>query len=343
MRLNSTATPFAAAPHLSAENPDTRVSMNRVLEGGTLQKTEKRVTPREMDALLIGNKVIDDTWRILSKGAGNQRRAVIASEGDSFKRMMVLRGSLSTENDLGDVALAAARIQGGGCGDMAAIAALLSGVSGVNQPVNHLSSDEQDHQFVEIGDARMGRTVIVDPWVEFGRAMLREDYALLGRHPDVVDTYEPDTASPRVRTRLIYDDKVRQEHIDQDFAKAYPEMPKDPKKLAGAILKKYPEYMYAQRHGAKDLSVAYTGKDTHGRSHTVDLDLSQDQFVHRLKQLGLDAKKGEPVVAAQTSLLGSLKRALGSKSTKTSDVVTQWTPSAQAEGSRQDRNRNDRG
>ncbi|KAF1010962.1 MAG: hypothetical protein GAK32_01142 [Pseudomonas fluorescens] len=317
MRLNTTSTPFTAGLDLSNAHPYSRVSMNQVLAGNTHTATVKRVTPREMDALLAGNKIIDDTWRILNKGSGNQRRAVIATEGESFKRMMVARTEYDAGRDWGDIALTAARFQAGACGEMAAVSALLGAVSGIKQPVSILTSSMQDHTVAEIGDNRTrDRSVIVDAWPEFGRAMLREDYALLGNNPKVEDTYEPDNKAPRVRERLLYDHKASQADIDNAFVKQYPSYPKSGKKLADRILKDNAQYMFAQRHGAENLAVRYEGRESSGDTHTVDLNLTKDQFNRRLEQLGLDAKKGEPV--SEKSGPGALRRLFGGGKNQTS-------------------------
>lgn len=222
---------------------------------------------------------------------------------------------------------------------MAAVCALLCASSGINQPVSVLSSKIHDHAVAQIGDPRVSdKTVIVDAWPEFGRAIRTKDFTLLGPQPDVQHTYLPQYAAPQERTRLLYDSKVSQKEIDRDFATLYPNSPKDGKKLLNELLLTAPTY--AQQHGAKNLGLRYQGEDSVGRSHQVDLNLSEAQFKQRLIQLGINPKNGKPTPGNRrphTSAMESLKHALGlgrartrSMSAAPPPITVAWQPTPPA-------------
>ena len=346
MPLTTQSFPFAGSPDLfNTGDSDHRVPIYQVLTAPSIAAVStrhtgrvKHVPPSQMDALLVANQAIDDTWQILNRGSGNQRRHLISTEGDSFKRTMMARADYQKNaSSWSDIAHTAARFEAGNCGEMAAVCALLCASSGINQPVSILKSSIHDHALAQIGDPRVSnKTVIVDAWPEFGRAIRTKDFTLLGPQPMAEHTYLPQYAAPQERNRLLYGDKVTQKQVDRDFAQLYPNSPKDGKKLVDHILLTAPTY--AQQHGAKNLGQRYTGEDSFGRSHHLDLNLSEAQFKQRLIQLGLNPKNGKPTPGnrrPKTTPIDTLKRALGigrartaSMSAASPAITVPWTAPA---------------
>lgn len=299
--------------------------------------TVKAVSPRQMDALLVANQAIDDTWQILNSGSGNQVAHLLSTDGDSFKRTMLSREG--TKDNQVDLARNAARFQAGNCGEMNAVCALLCASSGIQQPVSLLVSPEPDHTVALIGDRRApGQNVVADAWPEFGRALLREDCSLLGPDTHVVHVYQPSYA-PQERTRLLYDAKVSQKQLDRDFAKLFPEYPSRGQALAQYIIDNKEDPTYVQQHSTKNLGILYEGVDSQNRRHVVDLNLSQEQLKRRLIQLGLDPKTGHPIPGNRrphNTLMDDFKGVFGrgrvrhdSLSAGPAPVTVAWTPPVQ--------------
>ncbi len=344
MPLTTQSLPFSGSPDLyNSGDPDRRVPIYSVLSHPAIASVSSRhkervkhVSAGQMDALLVANQAIDDTWKILNRGSGNQQRHLASTEGDSFKRTILARADYQQhQQDWPGIARTAARFEAGNCGEMAAVCALLCASSGINQPVSVLSSTIHDHAVAQIGDPRVNdKTVIVDAWPEFGRAIRTKDFTLLGPQPSVQHTYLPQHAAPQERHRLLYDSKVSQKQIDRDFATLYPNSPKDGKKLLHELLLTAPTY--AQQHGAKNLGLRYQGEDSMGRSHQVDLNLSEAQFKQRLIQLGINPKNGKPTPGNRrphTSAMENLKHALGlgrprtrSMSAAPPPITVAWQP-----------------
>ncbi|KAF1010960.1 MAG: hypothetical protein GAK32_01140 [Pseudomonas fluorescens] len=337
MALTTQILPFAGSSSLyNTGNPDHRVPIYKVLTHEAIASVStrhhdsvKKVSRQEMDALLVANQAIDDTWQILNRGSANQQRHLLSTEADSFKRTMLLRAE-NTQMGHGqsDSARTAARFAAGNCGEMAAVCALLATSTGINQPVSVLSSNMHDHAVAEIGDPRMTeKTIIVDAWPEFGRAIRRKDFTLLGDNPTIQHTYAPQPAQPQERTRLLYDNKVSQKQIDADFAKLYPNRPKNGKKLLQELQLTSPGY--AQQHGAKNLKVRYRGDDSQGIFHQVDPNLTEAQFKQRLIQLGLDPKTGKPTPGnrrPQSTPMDAMKRAIGKVRARTASMSAATSP-----------------
>ncbi|MGY2289745.1 Hrp-dependent type III effector protein [Pseudomonas sp. SDO528_S397] len=298
MRLTTQHQPFAGPSSLyNGAAPTHRVPLNRVLTdplGQAHPTCLKAVSPKEMDGLLVANQAIDDTWRILNRGSGNQQKQLRSTQGDSFKRTLVLRAETEPlGQDWPGIARAAALMQAGNCTEMAAVSALLATSTGIDQPVSIVDSPHLGHVVAQIGDARTAdKPVIVDPWPEFGRALLREDFTLLDPEPQILHTYAPRSVAPQERNRLLHESKVTQRQVDEDFVKLYPGLPTG-KDLLELIQFNMPGY--AQQHGARNLGVRYQGADSQGRRHEVDQNLTQAQFQQRLVQLGIDPKTGAPV------------------------------------------------
>ncbi|MGY2291600.1 hypothetical protein ACW9H6_17080 [Pseudomonas sp. SDO528_S397] len=299
--------------------------------------TVKAVSPRQMDALLVANQAIDDTWQVLNSGSGNQVAHLLSTDGDSFKRTMLSREG--AKYDQVDLARNAARFQAGNCGEMNAVCALLCASSGIQQPVSLLVSPEPDHTVALIGDRRApGQNVVADAWPEFGRALLREDCSLLGPDTHVVHVYQPSYA-PQERTRLLYDAKVSQKQLDRDFAKLFPEYPSRGQALAQYIIDNKEDPTYVQQHSTKNLGILYEGVDSQNRRHVVDLNLSQEQLKRRLIQLGLDPKTGHPIPGNRrphNTLMDDFKGVFGrgrvrhdSLSAGPAPVTVAWTPPVQ--------------
>lgn len=323
MPITPSSFPLTGSPALfNTDNPHHRVPINQVLADSTdailgrHQVTVQRVSKGEMKALTVGNQAIDDTWRILNKGSGNQQRHIVRTNGDSFKRT----GLAQTEfkqvgRDGWDRARIAARFQAGNCGEMSSVCAALCATSGLNKPVSVLYSPQRDHSVTEIGDHRMPEgSVIVDAWPDFGRAMRRQDFALIDRNPMVLNTFEPRN-DPGMRTRLLYDNKASQEEVNHNFRMIAPDYPTDNDKLVKQALNQ--GGIYAQRHTAQNLGMHYQYKNSKGESQYLDLNLSQAQFKERLIQLGLDPKTGK---VPSKSLFAPLMRAIGNARARTPSV-----------------------
>ncbi len=334
MPLTTHSSPFAGSSDLyNSGDPHHRVPIYDVLAHPAIASVSSRhkdrvknVSRTQMDALLVANQAIDDTWHILNKGSGNQKKHLRSTEGDSFKRTMVLRAeNAGNGGGWANIARTAARFEAGNCGEMAAVCALLCTSTGINQPVSILSSSIHDHAVAEIGDPRASdNTVIVDAWPEFGRAIRRKDFTLLGPQPSVEHTYLPHAAVPQERERLLFDHKATQKYIDSEFERLYPQMPKKSKVLVDNLLHTAPSY--EQQHGAKNLRLRYQGEDSYGRPHQVDLNLSEAQFKQRLIQLGLNPKNGKSTPGNRrphVSPIDTLKRALGVGRKRTQSVSAQ--------------------
>lgn len=355
MALTTQLLPLAGSPSLyNTGDPNHRVPIHKVLTHSAIASVStrhrdsvKNVSHREMDALLVANQAIDDTWQILNRGSANQQRHLLSTEADSFKRTMLLRAENEQHgNGPADAARTAARFAAGNCGEMAAVCALLATSTGINQPVSLLSSTVHDHAVAEIGDHRItDKTIIVDAWPEFGRAIRRKDFTLLGERPNIQHTYAPQPAQPQERMRLLYDNKVSQKQIDSDFATLYPRMPKDGKKLLQELQRTAPGY--AQQHGAKNLNVRYQGENSQGIFRQVDLNLTEAQFKQRMIQLGLDPKNGKPTPGNRrppNSPMDAMKRAIGKVRARTASmsaaapppITVPWTapPRPMADGTR---------
>ncbi|MDL2186489.1 hypothetical protein P5706_20075 [Pseudomonas sp. ChxA] len=329
MPITPNSFPLTGSPALyNTDNPHHRVPINQVLADSTdaifgrHQVTVQRVSKREMKALTVGNQAIDDTWRILNKGSGNQQRHIVRTNGDSFKRT----GLAQTEfkqmgRDGWDRARIAARFQAGNCSEMASVCAALCATSGLNRPVSVLYSTQRDHAVTEIGDHRMSEgSVIVDAWPDFGRAMRRQDFALIDQQPMLLNHFEP-RQDPGLRNRLLYDAKASQAEVDHNFRLIAPNMPSDGDKLVKHALNQ--GGVYAQRHTAKNLGMHYHYKSSKGESQYLDLNLSQAQFKDRLTQLGLDPKTGN---VPSKSLFAPLMRAIGSARARTPSVSATAAP-----------------
>ncbi|MGY2292280.1 hypothetical protein ACW9H6_21360 [Pseudomonas sp. SDO528_S397] len=332
MAFTTQLSPLAGTPSLyNTGDPNHRVPIYKVAsQPGTWNKDSvRKVSHREMDALLVANQAIDDTWKILNRGSGNQQRHMISTEADSFKRTTMLRVETQAQGNTPiETARTAARFAAGNCGEMAAVCALLATSTGINQPVSLLSSSIYDHAVAEIGDRRMtDKTIIVDAWPDFGRAIRRKDFTLLGDNPDIQHTYAPQPAQPQERTRLLYDNKVSQKQIDTDFAKLYPKLPKNGKKLQEHVQRQKPGY--AQQHGAKNLKLRYEGENSQGVFHQVDLNLTEAQFKQRLIQLGLDPKTGKPTPGNRrppSTPMDAMKRVIGKVRARTASMSAATSP-----------------
>ncbi|KAF1010959.1 MAG: hypothetical protein GAK32_01139 [Pseudomonas fluorescens] len=334
MPMTPSSFPLSGSPALyNTDNPYHRVPINQVLSDSTdvilgrHQVTVQSVSKREMKALIAGNQAIDDTWQILNKGSGNQQRHVVRTHGDSYKRTGLAQAEFKqTGHDGWDRARIAARFQAGNCGEMASVCAALCATSGLGKPVSVLFSPKRDHCVAEIGDHRTPEgSVIVDAWPDFGRAMRRQDFALIDNPPTKLYTFEP-RKDPDLRARLLYDNKASQAEIDSNFKIISPKAPTDGDKLVKYALSQ--RGIYAQRHTARNLGMHYQYTSSKGETQYLDLNLSQAQFHDRMTQLGLDPKTGK---VPSKSLFAPLMRAIGNARARTTSfsvapepVVVAW-------------------
>ncbi|QKJ88772.1 hypothetical protein PMPD1_3861 [Paramixta manurensis] len=269
--------------NFQTNNPTRRVSMRIALEGTNRAHRERQVevSVKEMNALRLGNRAIDDTWRILDIGSANQRQHVLSTQGESYRRTL-LTYQKTKGQDIATVARDAARYRAGNCYQMAAVSALLLATDPhQNQPVAMVANRNVDHAFVEVGDAReRNRTIIVDAWPEFGRAMRKKEFQFADQY-DVVQRYAP-RADLRERESLLRGRKYSQRRVNEEFGRAAPALAQlDPGQLTTHLVKR--QKMYEQRHTSYNLGAAYYATDSAGITTEADQTLSEEQFLRRME------------------------------------------------------------
>ncbi|MGY2183735.1 hypothetical protein [Pseudomonas agarici] len=271
------------------------MSARRVLAPGDPQHFKATVTVpvAQMNALLLSNQAIDDTWRILNYGSGNQRRHVRATQAESFKRTVVSYDADKSQGYPG-FARSAARFGAGNCDQMAMVnALLLASAKDQHQQVSVVLAADVGHVFVEVGDSReSNNTVISDAWPEFGRALRRQDFSLLGAHPEVLYRYQP-RYNPDEREQLLRGPKASQQEIDREFARLRPNEPSDKAQLTDFLLAN--TKLYTQVHASKNLGLRYEGDSSRGDERRIDQNFSERQFRKRLDQLGINPWDGTEV------------------------------------------------
>ena len=227
MPLNSVDTSLRIDPSLTSGNANRRVSMRIALEPYNNQHYDRavKVSTRQTDALYYANKAIDDTWRILDMGSGNQKNHIRATLGESAKRT-ILAQQATGNGDYSARAWEASKFRAGNCGEMAAVNALLLANSRVKQPVSVVHNRHVDHAFVIIGDPRVdGKSIVSDPWPEFGRAVRLKD-AKFGDTFSVLQTFQPGQRDDDVREKLLRGEKATQAEVDKAFRKVAPQLAK---------------------------------------------------------------------------------------------------------------------
>ncbi|KPY37361.1 MULTISPECIES: hypothetical protein [Pseudomonas syringae group] len=274
--------------HLQTLGPDERVQMHNVLELGNPSHAHSQVyvSAGQMTALRAANKAIDDTWQILHYGSGNQHGHVQSSRGESYKRA-ALAYQFEKQVDMGHTdlnyhqAFVAASVQAGNCDQMAAVNALLLSVSGIHDRVSLVHAKDIGHAFVSVGDERVpGGTVISDAWPEFGRALLKRDFALAGQDPQIVRTYDV-AYKPEVRANLFNAAKYSQHEIDGYYAQVDPLRGKlNNDALTHSLLTSPDVKLYKQVHASQNLGVSYHNSMV--TPQVVDQSLSMRQFNERL-------------------------------------------------------------
>ncbi|RMT80700.1 Hrp-dependent type III effector protein [Pseudomonas viridiflava] len=287
--------------------PDDRVAMNDVLEPGKSAHASKYVpvSAREMTALKAANQAINDTWEVLNFGSGNQSGHVRSSQGESYKRTNMSYGiqngthpkwgmNTGHSDPLHHMAFVAASVQAGNCDQMADVNLLLLSASNVHTRVALMGANDVGHAYVRVGDAReSSKFVISDAWPEFGRALRAKDFALGGRHPNVVREYDA-SYNPSMRQELLNAPTWSQAQINEHFEETHPHYGHlQGAALADALLR--PDSglkFYKQVHASKNLGAVYHDSS----SQTVDQSLSMRQFNERLVK-----SSHPPVVPAQPS------------------------------------------
>ncbi|WP_312744533.1 hypothetical protein [Cedecea neteri] len=296
MPLNNVDTSLRVDPGLISGNSNRRVSMRLALEPNNTQHFDctVNVSSRRADALYYANKAIDDTWRILDMGSGNQKNHVRATMAESYKRTLLSQKGTGN-GDYTVRAWEASKFRAGNCGEMAAVNALLLANTRVKQPVSVVHNRDVDHAFVIIGDPREnGRSVVSDPWPEFGRAMRIED-AKFGDSYHVLHTYPVGHRDDDVREKLLRGEKATQAEVDKAFRKAAPKLAKlSPEKLRDSVVA---GPGYVQRHASNNLGIQYDGTDSRGVVQHFDQSLSVGQMRSRMigPQAAVDAQqRGTP-------------------------------------------------
>ncbi|SEI56535.1 Hrp-dependent type III effector protein [Pseudomonas sp. NFR16] len=295
MPLSTSAPGFTRSTHhFNTRDPDTTVLSRRVLERHNHDHQGRAVTVSvgEMNALTYANAAIDDTWRILNHGSGNQERHVRRTEAEAFKRTVVVYDQNRNGHFDYDAARTAARFEAGNCDQMAVVNAALLATSSLQQPVSILVARDVGHTFVEVGDSRAtNRTVISDAWPEFGRAMRRKDFSLLGDNPETVARFVPQRR-PEIREELLRGDKASQREVDREFARLRPRDPIGGPRLLDKVLRD--ERLYIQPHASSNLGVSYYGVDLQGDHRRADQNFTQRQFRQRLRDSGINPDTGAP-------------------------------------------------
>ncbi|MRT54708.1 hypothetical protein GJV11_01075 [Enterobacteriaceae bacterium RIT693] len=281
MPLNSVDTSLRVDPGLLSGNSNRRVSMRIALEPNNNQHYDRavNVSARQADALYYANKAIDDTWRILDMGSGNQKNHVRATIGESYKRTLLSQKATGS-GDYTVRAWEASKFRAGNCGEMAAVNALLLANSRVKQPVSVVHNRDVDHAFVIIGDPRAdSKSIVSDPWPEFGRAMRLKD-AKFGDTFHVLQTFQPGYRDDDVREKLLRGEKATQAEVDKAFRKAAPKLAKlSPEQLRDSVVA---GPGYVQRHASNNLGVQYDGVDSRGVVQHFDQSLSVGQLRSRM-------------------------------------------------------------
>ncbi len=154
------------------------------------KEERKEVSSKAMGRLTHAKAGIDQTKKVLSHGAGNQKEALEATKFNSYYRMAAMRdpGCWSLDASVHDLArkhpdaLTAAKAdlaQGGNCGEHAMIAYDYLQRTLPGDKVNRCDKEGLDHAFVIIGDTA-GDTdkdlVVCDPWPTAPTACLWEDH-----------------------------------------------------------------------------------------------------------------------------------------------------------------------
>jgi hypothetical protein len=270
--------------------PERRIALEGLLEPRKPfhTRTEISVSAGELNALKVANSAIDDTWRILNFGSGNQYKHVIASQGESYKRTQLAYSGLATmDTGFADArlhsAFTAARFQAGNCDQMADVNALLASASGINQQVSKVHANDVGHAFVVIGDPREGKRLVVsDAWPEFSRAMRLAEFSLLGGDPQIVQRYE-NGYRPEIREHLLHAPKANQSEVDSRFAADSPRVPVSGQPLVDAVLRS--KTTYSQRHASNNLGAAYISNNPFSPGY-VDQSMSEEQLLERMRKSG---------------------------------------------------------
>jgi hypothetical protein len=278
--------------HFNTGDSRETVLTRRVLEPNSAEHYGRSVTVSvgEMNALHFANNAIDDTWRILNYGSGNQKRHVKHTEGEAFKRTVLVYDQNRDRNYDYGAARTAAYFQAGNCDQMAVVNAALLASSNLQQQVSILSAADVGHTFVEVGDSRVNnKTVISDAWPEFGRAMRRKDFALLGENPVTVARFLP-AHRPEEREDLLRGRKATQREVDSEFSRLRPRDPLTGRRLIDKVLSE--QTVYVQEHASNNLGVAYKGDRHRGDHRREDQNFSERQFRTRLRMSGINPQTG---------------------------------------------------
>lgn len=171
----------------------------------------KEVSATAMARLGHARRGIEQTKKVLSHGAGNQKEALKATNFNSYFRMAAMRDRDCWELDpaLYDLAdrypdaLTAAKAdlaQGGNCGEHAMIAFDFLRQTAASETVNRCDVTDLDHAFVIVGDVASDEDdelVVCDPWPTAPTACLWEDHF----------AFTPDRGALNTRNSATGDDR----------------------------------------------------------------------------------------------------------------------------------------
>lgn len=151
---------------------------------------EKRVSSKGMGRLLAAQMAIEETKKLIPKGAGNQKEALEDTNFNSYFRMAAMRdpslwnmspeaAALGRDNPQALTTAMAQQAGGGNCGEHAQIAFDYLRRNLPGDKIMQMDVSGLDHAFIMIGDMDKDAPsdlVICDPWPTAATACLWEDH-----------------------------------------------------------------------------------------------------------------------------------------------------------------------
>ena len=173
-------------------------------------KPQKQVSPKAMQRLKKAKKAIKHTKSVLKYGAGNQTKALKATNFNSYIRLMVMRDTEWLRDKFGvesfwnlteevkpiaaanPEALTAAKAhiaRGGNCEEHAVIAFNYLRVNARGETIHRASKQGLDHAFVLMGEETDSDAdiVVADPWPTNPTATLWEDHFAYTSDPSKIN------------------------------------------------------------------------------------------------------------------------------------------------------------
>lgn len=279
------ATPPASRSHRHRESP-VSLADHPKLEG-TRNGRILTVTESQHGILKKANKAIEDTWKALDKGSGNQIHDAIYTRGESIKRTLATQTTPTTHETH---PYTAARFRAGNCADMASVNALMLASSGINEPVALCYAMDADHGFVMIGDRRAnGERLYSDAWPLFGRADKEQNYDLSKRYR-IVKEYAPQAPDPSVRERLIHGEKASHTEVNDIYRRAMRDhgtpISKEDVNSLKHIARRHHKPVYTQLQASRNVNMYY---QTESGGEATELKPEMKRSVYESRQRRLDA------------------------------------------------------